>query len=333
MMTKDVFPTQYSLLAANAINEVLMKQYGFQEMTCRLLIHNVSDTYILEHPTSKYIFKIYRDAHRSLTEIKGEVELLLALKDGGAKVAFPVMDVHGEFIQAFQAAEGTRYGVLTSYAEGEVAVDMNEAQLDTFGRELAVVHQISTQLELENPRKEYNLQTLLLDPLETIKPAFKGLEEEYAFLEEAVHLVRAKMMALDLDSFGYGYCHYDLLPKNFHFQPDGALTFFDFDFAGKGYLVNDFASFYAHCFLQVLFQKRTQEAADAEFEVFVKAYRSVRPISEEELRAVPLFGFAWWLFYFKFHYDNFEDWSNFFFGPRFIKERVGWLRKWMEWYV
>ncbi|ALL07154.1 hypothetical protein AQ505_17665 [Pedobacter sp. PACM 27299] len=332
MIPADIFPTQYSMLSASALNVFLMQQYGFHDLTCRLLIHNVSDTYILENLCFKYIFKIYRTAHRSLTEIKGEVELLNTLKYGGAKVAFPIEDVHGEFIQSFNAAEGKRYGVLFAFAEGEV-VDMNEAHLTTLGKEMAVVHTLSEGLELAHKRKEYNIDTMLIEPLESIKPAFKGLEEEYAFLEEAVRLVIDKMKALDFNTFGYGYCHYDYLPKNFHFQADGTLTFFDFDFAGKGYLVNDLASLYAHYFLHVLFKKRSQEAADAEFQIFVEGYRTVRPISEEELRAIPYFGFAWWIFYFKFHHDHFEDWSNFFFTPRFIKERVGWLRKWMEWYL
>lgn len=332
MITADIFPTQYSLLSASALNVFLIQQYGFHDLTCRLLIHNVSDTYILENAYSKYIFKIYRTAHRSLTEIKGEVELLNVLKSGGAKVAFPIEDVQGEFIQSFNAAEGKRYGVLFSFAEGEV-VDMNEAQLTTLGKEMAVVHALSEGLELENERKEYNINTMLIEPLESIKPAFKGMEEDYAFLKEEVQLLSEKIKALDLDTFGYGYCHYDYLPKNFHFQADGTLTFFDFDFAGKGYLVNDLASLYVHYFLHVLFKKRTQEAADAEFQTFVEAYRTIRPISEQELRAIPYFGFAWWIFYFKFHHDHFEDWSNFFFTPRFIKERVGWLRKWKEWYL
>lgn len=130
-----------------------MQQYGFFDLTCRLLIHNVSDTYILENLSSKYIFKIYRTAHRSLTEIKGEVELLNTLKSGGAKVAFPIEDVHGEFIQSFNAAEGKRYGVLFSFAEGEV-VDMNEAQLTTLGKEMAVVHKLSEGLELAHKKNE-----------------------------------------------------------------------------------------------------------------------------------------------------------------------------------
>lgn len=329
----NIFPTQYSLLSAQALKNVIEQKYGFHEMSCRLLIHNVSDTYMLENQTSRYIFKIYRDAHRKLDEIKGELELLNILQEGGAKVAHPLKDLEGNEIQSFNAAEGIRYGVLFSYAYGEVVADMNEEQLAFVGTEMAKIHQITENLELSYPRGEFSLNSMLTIPMETIKPAFIGLDEEYAYLRKAVHIVSKKIEQMDLSSFGYGYCHYDFLPKNFHFQKDGTLTFFDFDFAGKGHFVNDLASFYAHYFLQVLFNRMTQEEADRAFQVFITSYRKIRPLSEAEINAIPYFGFAWWIFYFRFHYDHFEDWSNFFFGPKFIKERVGWIKKWMDWYI
>lgn len=329
----NIFPTQYSLLSAKALKDVIEQKYGFHEMSCRLLIHNVSDTYILENPDSKYILKIYRDAHRKLDEIKGELELLNVLLEGGANVSYPLKDLEGNEIQAFNAAEGTRYGVLFSYAYGKVVADLSDEQLAGLGTEMAKIHLITANLELHYSRDQFNLNSMLTLPMETIKPAFKGLDEEYAYLQEAVNLVFKKIEQMDLPSFGYGYCHYDFLPKNFHFQEDGSITFFDFDFAGKGHLVNDLASFYAHYFLQVLFNRMTQEEADQAFRVFIESYRKVRPLSEAEVTAIPYFGFAWWIFYFKFHYDHFEDWSNFFFGPKFIKERVGWIKKWMDWYI
>jgi Ser/Thr protein kinase RdoA (MazF antagonist) len=129
-----------------------------------------------------------------------------------------------------------------------------------------------------------------------------------------------------------GYCHYDFLPKNFHFTAANTITFFDFDFAGKGLLANDITSFYIHFFLETYYQKITQQQADERFAVFVKAYRSVRPLTESELKTISYLGFAFWVFYLGFQYDSFEDWSNFFFGPKFLKERVALLKKWTEWY-
>jgi len=72
-----LFPAQYSTLSAAALRDYLIENYQLdQSTTCRLLIRNVSDTYVLENLNHKYIFKIYRDAHRKRNEIEAEVELL-----------------------------------------------------------------------------------------------------------------------------------------------------------------------------------------------------------------------------------------------------------------
>lgn len=328
-----IFPTQYSTLSSVALKDFLSLKYGLKDTSCRLLIHNVSDTYILENEQEKYIFKIYRDAHRKLAEIEAEVELLNVLHAKGGKVSYPIKAIDGAQIQSFNAAEGTRYGVLFTFAKGEVVHDLTDAHLKTLGREMALVHQINATIELKNPRKAYTIATLLLQPLAVFKPAFEGLEEEYAFLTAAIAQVVAEIEKLDLTKFSYGYCHYDFLPKNFHFENENALTFFDFDFAGKGHLVNDIASFYVHYFMEVMNGKMTQQEADRAFAVFVESYRTIRPLSDEELKAIPYFGFAFWIFYLGFQYENFDDWSSLFFGPKFLKLRVGIIKQWMDWYV
>lgn len=326
----DIFPTQYSLLSAAALKNSIEKHYGFPGLNCRLLIHNVSDTYLLENEAEKYILKIYRDAHRKLTEIKGELELLNILYAKGIPVSYPLKDLNNQEIQSFNAAEGTRYGVLFTYAKGKVEQQMDDEQLRTLGCQMANMHIVTAGLELSFPRHDFNLQTTLIEPLEVIKPAFAELPQEYEYLLETSKRVYSEMEKLDPEQFSYGYCHYDFLPKNFHFQENGEITFFDFDFAGKGHLVNDLACFYVHYFLDVMFGKLSQQEADRSFKVFLSAYAEIRPLSEAEIAAIPYFGYTWWVFYLRFQYEHFEDWSNFFFSPKFLKDRVGWIKRWAE---
>jgi Ser/Thr protein kinase RdoA (MazF antagonist) len=328
----QIFPTQYSLLSSLALNGYIHKSYGLTGTSCKLLIHNVSDTYLLEDAKNKYIFKIYRDAHRTVEEIKAEVELLNLLKDGGAKVSFPLKDLQGEYLQHFNAAEGTRYGVLFSFAKGKVVYDLSPEQLTTIGVEMAKIHNITSTVKLRYPRRTYTVETTLTAPIKTIQPAFKGLDEDYKWLANTAAKVGEKIAEFDPVNFSTGYCHYDFLPKNFHFAADDEITFFDFDFAGTGPLANDLASFYIHFFIEVYSKKITQEKADECFQVFIEAYRSVRPLTDQEIKAIPYFGFAFWLFYFQFHYEHFEDWSNFFFTPKFIKDRVALIKQWTSWY-
>ena len=324
-----IFPTQYSAVSTKALNAFLNEKYGFN-MFCRLLIRNVSDTYLLEDETKKYIFKIYRNTHRSLEEIKAEVELLHHLKNNGAKVAYPIPDKEGKDIQAFNVAEGVRYGVLFYFAPGKPVFDLSTEQLLTVGREMAVNHNISSKVALRYERETLDINSTLLTPLEVIKPAFKDLPEEYEYLRETSLKVIDKLNQFDTKDFGYGYCHYDYLPKNFHFDEKDNITFFDFDFFAKGFLVNDVMTFFVHFFFHVHYKAITQEQADADFKTFIKGYRENRALSEEEIAMIPYLGYMFWMYFFKYHFEHFEDWSNFFFTHKFIKERVGLIKKWVD---
>jgi Ser/Thr protein kinase RdoA (MazF antagonist) len=303
-------------------------------MNCRLLIRNVSDTYLLENTTSdeKFIFKIYRDNHRKLEEIKAEVELLNLLSSKGARVSYPLKAINGDQIQSFNAAEGIRYGVLFSFAPGEVVYTMDNSQLETLGAEMAKIHQFTTDIKLHHRRKSYNIETTMLRPLRILEFAFNqyDLQEEYNWLKGTATQVIKHLKEFDLEDFSYGYCHFDFFPKNFHFTKNGDITFFDFDFAGEGYLAWDITSFALHPFLQLNYGQMNQLEASQMLETFLTAYTKTKTLTDQEIEAIPYLGFAFWVFYLGFQYESFDDWSNTFFGAKFIKDRIGLIKKWLE---
>ncbi|PWK78283.1 Ser/Thr protein kinase RdoA (MazF antagonist) [Mucilaginibacter oryzae] len=325
----EIFPTQYSTLSSKALNIRLSENYGLTGTTCRLLIRNVSDTYIIENNAEKYIFKIYRDSHRKLAEIKGEVALLNLLVENGARVSTPIPAINGELLQVFNAAEGTRYGVLFSWAQGKPVYTMTDHQLDTVGREMALLHQISSSIQLNYPRRPYSVETAIINPLRVVAPAFAGLDDEYNYLKNTATEVIARYDYFT-PNFSYGYCHFDFLPKNFHFDESDGITFFDFDFAGQGLLAYDITSFVIHFFLEFTFGRIMREEARRAVGVFVESYRKVKPLSDEEIAAIPYLGFGFWIFYLGFQYENYDDWSNIFWGVKFLKERTALIKKWME---
>jgi Ser/Thr protein kinase RdoA (MazF antagonist) len=326
------FPTQYSTLSASALATHVSATYGLPGLRGRYLLRGVSDTYLLENEHTKYILKIYRAAHRTSAEIAAEVELLTYLQAHSASVAAPLPAQNGAFLLPLAAAEGERYGVLFAFAPGRVVMDLSESQLRTVGREMARLHHLTAGLTLQHSRPSYDLATTLHQPLRVLEPAFQDYPEGYAALQHLAKQTIVKLESLDTSAFSYGYCHYDFLPKNFHFDAEDQLTFFDFDFAGPGYLVNDVMTFFVHYFLHRLLQGITEAEAERAFAVFVAGYREVRPLADAELAAIPYLGVGFWLFYLAFAYRNFDDWSNTFFGPRYLRERVGWLKQWAAWY-
>jgi len=328
----NIFPTQYSTLSAAALKDHLEKRFGFTGMHCRLLVRNVSDTYILEGNSGKFVFKIYRDNYRRLGQIRAEVELLNALHAGGARVAYPIADMQGSYIQSFQAAEGIRNGVLFYFAPGKVILLPDERQLTIIGREIANMHNVTGNIQLQEDRPVYDAYTTLRRPLELTRKRFEELPEEYAYLRELAERTERKLNSLPVHDLGYGYCHYDLIAKNFHFDNEDRITFFDFDWCGKGWLVNDLMTFYMTYFLQINMGRVTREEADKAFALAIEGYRERRPISATEIEVIPYAGVMFWIFALGFYEENFDDFSNTFLSTRFLKERTTLIRKWEESY-
>lgn len=329
-ITMAIFPTQYSTLSSLGLRDAIEKSYGLPGLSCRYLLRGVSDTYILQNTHGKYILKIYRSSHRSLEEIQGEIELLALLKNGGAKVAHAIADLQGNTYQTYNAAEGTRHGVLFHYAPGKVIMDLTEKQLEIIGYEMAFNHNITSSIKLSYERKPYTIDTTLAEPIAVLEPAFNDYPEGYAYLTKTAAQVAQALQAFNTDSFNYGYCHYDYLPKNFHFDENDNLTLFDFDFAGPGWLANDLTSFTIYLYFYIAMKKKTIDEAKRDFRILLEAYRAVRPITEDEINAIPLLGFMFWTFYLRFQYENFDDWSNTFFGPRFLRERIATIQHYAE---
>lgn len=320
----ETFPVQYATLSAKALGERIAGVYNLPVTQCSYLLRGVSDTYVITAGPDKYILKVYRDAHRSPDEIRAEVALLDALLAGGAKVVRPVAAVDGERLMPLQAPEGLRYAVLFHFAKGRVVTQFSPEQLEIIGREMAFNHNITSVVQLPWARKAYTEETTVLRPLRVVAPAFEEYEypEGYAQLALTAGKVMQKLATYDTAHFNTGYCHYDYFPKNFFFDDHNSLTLFDFDFAGMGYLAYDLASIFAHFYFDMRYLQKSQETAKAEFDAIVAGYRQLRPVSDEELEAVPLLAYQLLLFYLGFQYENFDDWSNPFFGTRFLKARL-----------
>jgi len=317
-----VFPTQYSTLSSTALQIFLQSEYGFEILACTFLLRGVNDHYQIETKDQKYIFRIYRNTHRSFQEISSEVFFLNVLKEKGVGISFPIRTLNEEQILEFDAAEGTRYGVLFSYAQGESLDMLSDQQLANLGEELARIHQFSAEITLPFERREYNLDTTILQPIHALKPILDVNSAMAVWITETKERVISKFKTFDLSKFSYGYCHYDLFPKNFHFDHENQITFFDFDFLGKGYLVNDLMTFWLHLSLHATFKKITQEEADRQFSVFIAAYRGIRQLHENEIAAIPYLSFGFWIFFMNFHQEHFDDFSNPFFNARYINQRL-----------
>lgn len=320
---KPAFPAVYSTLCPEALSSLIAEKYETGPVQCKFLVRGVGDTYLVESSEKRFILRVYRSSHRSLPQIKEEVELLLALKQAAVPVSYPITDASGAAIQQLAAVEGERYAVLFSYAPGRSVRMLHENQLRALGREMARFHTVSAATVPGGARWNFDLETTLFSPLAMLRPAFAEDPEGYAWLQQAVEQAAQKLSPLNTAAFPKGYCHFDFLPKNFHFEGD-SVTFFDFDFMGYGWLVNDIMSFWQHLILDVYTGRMTQDAAHEAYAIFLDGYRACRLVSEQELAAVPYLSLGFWLFYMGFHttHDQFYAFTQ----PAQVKLFTGILR-------
>ncbi|CAD5253854.1 MULTISPECIES: phosphotransferase enzyme family protein [unclassified Imperialibacter] len=297
----SLFPTSYSTLSAQALGKYIEQAYHWRSVHCELLLRGVGDTYVVKAEGQKYILRIYRHDIRSYEQVAAEVELLLQVKAAGVPVSVPIADTKGRYIHAFEAAEGKKYGVLFSFAPGKIIPVLNDEQLKTLGYEMARFHEISSALMLTYPRWTFDIETTLQRPLKMIDPYFADNKEDYRWLQQAAEKASAAIKEVNDSSFSKGYCHYDFMPKNFHIDDNGQFTFFDFDFMGYGWLVNDIMTFKVSLDLDVQYGKLKREAANEAFATFLKAYQSHKPVTEAELSMIPHLSLGFWLFYLGFY--------------------------------
>lgn len=306
---KTVFPAIYSTLSPEALSFYISEKYALKNVWCKLLVRGVGDTYLAETPDNRFILRVYRSSHRNLQQIKEEVALLQLLKETAVSVSWPVPDVSGETIQVLEAVEGERCAVLFSYAPGHAVRLPDEIQLQLLGSEMARFHQVSSSMARETARWEFNTDTMFIRPLEMFRAGFASIPEDYAWLQQAAEAAVKKLSAAE--GLSMGYCHFDLLPKNMHFEND-TITLFDFDFMGYGWLVNDIACYWQHLALEVYTKRMTQQVADEQYNILLDAYRTHRALSQEELEVVPYLAVGWWFFYMGFHtsHDQFHAYTQ-----------------------
>ena len=319
-----IFPTTYSTLDPAALASYASKQYDLPNCSGRLILRGVGDTYLIDSGKGRFVMRVYRNSHRTLEQIQAEVELLLALKEAGVSVSHPIADRSCSYIQHIEAAEGKRHTVLFTFAAGDSPILLSSTQLEALGNEVGKFHQVSSTIKLSTGRWAFDIHSTLVEPMERSRPYFESLPDELTWWLHATGKAQDVLKASSLTPLHSGYCHYDFLPKNFHFK-DQQITLFDFDFFGHGWLINDIMTFWTQLCLDVQFNRLTQADADRSFDTFLNAYQRHRSVSQAELEIIPSLSIGWWCYYMGFHasHDQFLT----FVQPSHLKMRTALLKQ------
>ena len=320
----EKFPTINSTLSPNELGKLIRQNYGLSNKTeCSIFRLAMNHLYIVHDDENKYVFRVYTHNWRTKLEIEEEVRLLLHLKETDRQVAFPIADKSNQYIQEIEASEGTRYGVLFSYAKGTKTAKFSQQTSFFIGQALAKVHQSTENFELT--RMSYNSQNLLDNSILRIKKFFKKDNIEIDFLEKLSAFLTLKIQNIDKPKMRYGSVHLDVWFDNLHIDNEQEITFFDFDFCGNGYLCFDISYFLFQLLATNLNETEYQEKAES----FLKGYETVTEIGNEEKKFLPFACLAIMTYYISVQCDRFEYWTNIFLNEDHLKRMVGNLKRWI----
>lgn len=218
-----------------------------------------------------------------------EAALLEHYAKAGRHVARCLHTAGGSPAMDVQLPEGRRALMLFEYLEGEPTGD-SEEDVDAFARGLAALHVVGESYEGPPSAYQLDIDFLLLQPLERLLRAptmSADLRTEFVSLGERLH-----RDLLAFDGLSRIHCHGDAHGGNNFIVRDAqgrcVASFFDFDDAGPGYLSYELAVFPWNIHPRAP-EAKFDSKRDALWLRFLRAYREVRPLADDDLAAIERF--------------------------------------------
>ncbi len=267
----------YTDVPAEALEQFLARYGPARLVSAKGIAEGVSNSnFLVETTAARYILTLYE--HRiDLAELPWFLSLMEHLADAGQPVPRPIRDAHGEALQQLMG----KAACLIQYLPGVSVSRPTVTQAGAAGRALAQLHLAgesftATRANALGPDHWREVTDELGDRLEGIEPG----------LAELVRARVADVVARWPAGLPQGTIHADLFPDNVLMLGSEVTGLIDFYFACTDLLAYDLAVLHAAwCFLA---DGSAPLAAHAE--AMLAGYTSVRPLTDAELRALPLLG-------------------------------------------
>jgi Ser/Thr protein kinase RdoA (MazF antagonist) len=275
-------PIIKSFLAPNVLADRLEAAYGFQDIRCQLITATLRDVYRVESHAGQHILIVYRHGQRTFEQIAAEWQFVDYLAQQSVPVAPAVPTTTGVRILAFQAPEGIRYAVVTTYIAGQhLRLRPGVEATRQYGQIIATIHLLADQAPTSFVRTTPDIATHLDQALAGISAALRDRPTERAFLERCARQLQMRLQTLKREAPAYGIIHGDAIRANALVADDGSVSVIDFDWYGLGWRAYDVASY----LLTIRGDPNEQPFAEA----FLSGYAAVRPLAAHEYGLLPLF--------------------------------------------
>lgn len=247
-----------------------------------------------------YVLRLHRPGYHTLEELDSERLWLEALRSSGISVPTPVAAPDGRHFVPVEVVEGeTRQVGLNLWAPGEIVGELLTAHdkstdeagpaeiAEPFGQLGGLMAAMHNQATSWTPPRSFQRHRLDLDGLLGDAPFWGPFwkspvldERERELLITARDHCRERLRRYGEPRRTFSMIHADLHLANL-LTHDGRLSVIDFDDAGFGWHQYDIAV--------AMFHSRDTADFRAARRAFLRSYRAVRPISDDDLALVPMF--------------------------------------------
>lgn len=251
--------------------------YGVRDDALDSLGAFESDVFAFDGTAGACVLKVIDPAHRSVDQLRAEVDWLLALWEAGLPVARPVASVRGAWVERLDEAGHAAVAFLRAPGRTTRPADWTEARIEAWGALLGRLQAHARGWTPPGPRRRRLTEQSYL----TRAPAYEGRDR--AFVEAALRLARRARPLL-----GEGACsglvHADLHHGNLLLHEE-RWTAIDFDDAAYGSFAFDLAMplYYA---VRAQPDRDPDEAAEAFLGPFLRGFRSFAPDPEGGAEAI-----------------------------------------------
>lgn len=277
-----------------AVNAISLFPVIAPNAEVKLINYSENATYLTTNPVTeeKYILRVSRPNYHKKYEIDSELEWLESIYEASPiQVARPIKGGNNEFIQSVMLENDPQeyYCTLFTFLDGKTLDENKESELvkqfENLGEMTARLHEHS--IKNHHMFKKKNRLTWDYDTILGERPKWARWQEGLAITPERRELLEEVSQTIKrrLEKFGkgrdrFGLIHADLRLANLLVDKD-QISVIDFDDCGFGWYLFDLGT-------SLSFIEDQPYVPDL-INSWLKGYRRVRPLTQEEEEEIPTF--------------------------------------------
>ena len=260
--------------------------FSTEKMKARFSYENF--IYEVQHDGHDYFMRISHSQKRSKKDILAEFDWMQYLNENGISIITPIPSARGNILEEIQLSDFAFYVFVVDRVEGKNFTEdrslLNPEMMAEWGKLTARLHVLSKSYypsDIRITRQHWDEENLVKNT-DTILSAYpKILSSMKAIIQQLSTLSRS--------SEYYGLIHQDLHEANVIVK-DGKITIIDLDDAIYSWYILDIAVIFFHYAWRFQSKEQSRDQLISDFlPHFMSGYLSINPLSEEDLRLIPLF--------------------------------------------